>query len=156
MKTIHANISQTAAEARNSYRSRIELLRSRAELLIGRDKLLMTMYLDNGNTFRQMALLAGTSEASIARRIRRVTRRLIDGEYITCIRNRDRFTKGEMAVAKDYFLLGLSIRKIAAKRQCSFYRIRKHLKKIQRLIDEINADKKSEKSEVRSNEYGYF
>ena len=142
MKTIHANISQTTAEARSSYRSRIELLRNRAELLIGRDKLLMTMYLDNGNTFRQMALLAGTSEASIARRVRRVTRRLIDGEYITCIRNRDRFTKGEIAVAKDYFLLGLSIRKIAAKRQCSFYRIRKHLKKIQRLIDELNADEK--------------
>jgi len=142
MKTIHANISQTAAEARNSYRSRIELLRSRAELLIGRDKLLMTMYLDNGNTFRQMALLAGTNEANIARRIHRVTRRLIDGEYITCIRNRDRFTKDEMAVAKDYFLFGLSIRKIAAKRQRSFYRIRKHLKRIQRLIDELNADEK--------------
>ena len=143
MKTVHANISQRAAEARNAYRSRIELLRSRAELLTGRDKLLMTMYLDNGNTFRQMALLAGASEASIARRIRRVTKRLIDGEYITCLRNRDRFTRGEMAVAKDYFLLGLSIRKIAAKRQCSFYRIRKHLKKIQWLVDEINADKKS-------------
>ena len=142
MKTIHANISQTAAEARNSYRSRIELLRSRAELLTGRDKLLMTMYLDNGNTFRQMALLAGTNEANIARRIHRVTRRLIDSKYITCFRNRDRFTKAEMAVAKDYFLLGLSIRKIAAKRHRSYYGVRKTLKEIQRLIGEINADKK--------------
>ena len=145
MKTIHANISQTAAEAMNTYRSRIELLRSRAEMLAGRDKLLMTMYLDNGNTFRQMALLAGTSEASIARRIHRVTKRLIDSKYITCIRNRDRFTGAEMMVAKDYFLLGLSIRKIAAKRQRSFYGVRKTLKGIQRLIDEISADEKSVK-----------
>ncbi len=145
MKTIHANISQTAAEARNTYRSRIELLRSRAEMLAGRDKLLMTMYLDNGNTFRQMALLAGTSEASIARRIHRVTKRLIDSKYITCIRNRDRFTGAEMTMAKDYFLFGLSIRKIAAKRQRSFYGVRKTLKEIQRLIDEISADEKSVK-----------
>lgn len=134
MKTIHTNISPMTSKAKNEYRDRIDLLRSRVNLLTGKDKLLMTMYLENGNSFRQMARLAGTNEASIARRIHKVTKRLIDGEYITCLRNRDKFTETEMAIAKDYFLLGLSIRKIAGKRHRTYYRVREILKKIQRLV----------------------
>ncbi|MHC4266422.1 MAG: hypothetical protein ACYSUK_10890 [Planctomycetota bacterium] len=34
---------------------RINLLRSRVEMLKGKDKALLKMYLDNGNTFRQIA-----------------------------------------------------------------------------------------------------
>ncbi len=103
-------------------------------LLSGKDKMLMTMYLENSNSFRQMSRLAGVNESSIARQINRVTKRLLDGEYITCLRNRDKFSKREMGVAKDYFLSGLSMKKIAGKRHCSYYRVRKTLKKIQRLI----------------------
>jgi len=134
MERIHANISQKSMEAKNTYRDRIDLLRSRVELLTGKDKLLMTMYLENGNSFRQMAQLAGVNEANIARRIYKVTKRLIDGEYITCLRNRDKFTKTEMTIAKNYFLMGLSIRKIATRHNVSYYRVRKTLKKIQRLV----------------------
>ena len=134
MKMIHANISHETVNSKTIYRDRIDMLRSRVNLLAGKDKLVMTMYLDNGNSFRQMARLAGVNEANIARRIHRVTKRLIDGEYITCLQNKDKFTDTEMAVAKDYFLMGISIRKIAKKRRCSYYRIRETLKKIQKLI----------------------
>jgi len=134
MQTVHENIAQEALEARKTVRDRIELLRSRVSLLTGRDRLLMTMYLENGNTFRQMARLAGVNEANIARRIHKVTKRLIDGEYITCLRNRDKFTEAELAMAKDYFLLGLSQKKIALKRDCSTYQVRKILKRIQHLV----------------------
>jgi predicted DNA-binding protein YlxM (UPF0122 family) len=133
MHTIHANIPQNASKAKNVYRNRIELLRSRVSLLTGKDKLLMTMYLENGNSFRQMARLAGVSEASIARRIHNITKRLINGEYITCLRNRDNFTRTEMAIAKDYFLLGLSQRKIASRRDYSIYQVHKILQRIQQL-----------------------
>jgi len=134
METIHTNIPQGTSKAKNKCRDRIELLRSRANMLAGKDKLLMTMYLENGNSFRQMAQLAGTSEAIIARRIHKVSKRLIDGEYITCIKNRDKFSESEMAIAKDYFLLGLSIRKIAGRRHWTYYRVRETLKKIRRLV----------------------
>ncbi len=43
-----------------------------------------------------------------------------------------------MAVARDYFLAGLSIRKIAEKYRFSYYRIRKTLKKIQNMVRIIN------------------
>jgi predicted DNA-binding protein YlxM (UPF0122 family) len=138
VKRIHKNISQESLQAKNEVRDRIDLLRSRAALLTGKDRLLMTMYLDNSNTFRQMARLAGVNEANIARRIHGIIKRLIDGEYITCLRNREIFSNTEMAIAKQYFLLGWSIKKIANKQGCSYYRTRKSLKKIQRLVQIVN------------------
>ena len=135
MKKIHENITHRTSKIKKEYRDRIDLLRSRVSMLTGKDKLLMTMYLSNSNSFRQMARLAGVSEVSIARRIRKITKRLIDGEYITCLRNRDKLTRGEMAVAKDYYLLGLSQRRISLKRNYSIYRIGKILTRIQQLTN---------------------
>lgn len=143
MKKINANTPQSALAGKNAYRDRIDLLRSRVGLLSGRDKLLMTMYLNNGNSFRQMARLAGVNEATIARRIHRIIKRLIEGEYIACLRNRDRFKKTELAVAKDYFLLGLSQKKIAEKCSCNVYQIRKILRKIQELVATTGAEDSS-------------
>ena len=134
METVHKNIPQETQEARNGQRDRIEMLRSRVGLLAGKDRLLMTMYLENGNSFRQMARLAGVDETSIAKKIRKIAKRLIDGEYITCLRNRSRFSPAEMDVARDYFLTRLSIRKIAEKRDTTYYGVRKILKKIEGLI----------------------
>jgi predicted DNA-binding protein YlxM (UPF0122 family) len=140
MEAIHQNISDERKETRNIYRDRIDLLRSRVELLTGKDRLLMTMYLENGNSFRQMARLAGVNETSIARRIHKVTQRLIDSEYITCLRNRDKFASNEMAVARDYFLSGLSIKKISRRRRLTYYSVRQTLKKIQKLVEIIGTD----------------
>jgi predicted DNA-binding protein YlxM (UPF0122 family) len=136
MEGIHENISMGAARERNEYRNRIDLLRRRVSLLAGEDRLLMTMYLENGNSFRQMARLAGVSESSIGRRVRKIAKRLTNGAYITCLRNRDKFTGGEMATARDYFLQGLSIKKIATKRYLTYYRVQETLKKIKRLIED--------------------
>jgi len=138
---IHKNISQKSLQAKTEVRDRIDLLRSRIALLTGRDRLLMTMYLDNANTFRQMARIAGVNEANIARRIHKIIKRLIDGEYITCLRNREIFSNAEMIIAKQYFLLGWSIRKIANEQGCSYYHVRKSLKKIQRLVRIVDVDK---------------
>lgn len=143
MERIHNNVSESVSEAKNECRKRIDLLYSRISLLSGKDKLLMTMYLKNGNTFYQMAKLIGVNEVTVARRIHKIVNRLIDGEYIVCLRNRDKFTGREMDIAKAYFLMGLSIRKIAAKHHTSTYRIRGTLKKVQELVELVNSNKKS-------------
>lgn len=137
MKQIHAKMSQGCLEAKNVYRDRIDLLQGRVGLLGGKDKLLMTMYLRNGNTFRQMARLAGVNEVTIARRIHKLTQRLIDGEYITCLRNRERFSRREMGIAKDYFLRGLSMKRIAERRSASYYSVRQTMKKIQGIVGAV-------------------
>jgi predicted DNA-binding protein YlxM (UPF0122 family) len=134
MKKIHVNISKATQEAKNRHRDQIDLLRSRLNLLNGKDKVMMTMYLENGNSFRQIARLTGVSEARIARRIRGLTKRLIDGQYIVCLRNRNKLTGYQMTIARDYFLTGLSIKKIAAKRHESIYNVRKLLRKISSVL----------------------
>ena len=140
MKKIYENVSQAKLGATGKYRNGVDMLRQRLSMLRGEDKLLMTMYWENGNSLRQISKLAGVNRATIARRIHKLTKRLMEGQYITCLRNRNRFTKREMAVAKDYFMLGMSIKKIAGKKQWSSYRVRQTLSKIKRLLATMNSD----------------
>ncbi len=127
-------MSEKLAQLKRAYRDEIDLLRSRIKLLSGQDRLLLTMYLDKGTSFRQMAQLTGISDTIIARRIYNLIRRLADGQYITCLRNRSRLTDAELAIARDRFLMGLSRRKIAPKYKLTEYRVRKTLEHIQEII----------------------
>jgi len=138
MKRTYGQTPEGAGAAGKAERNRIELLRSRLHLLDGMDRLLMTMHLENGNSFRQIARLVGMNEASIARRIKKITKRLADGEYIKCLRSRGRFTKQELAIAKDYFLSGEPIRKIAEKRGCTYYHIHKNIERIKEVVAEVS------------------
>jgi predicted DNA-binding protein YlxM (UPF0122 family) len=135
MKRIHENITGRSVSVKGLNRGRIELLRSRLNLLTGTDKLLMTMYVKHGNSIRQIARVRGTTEASIARKIHTITERLTDGPYIRCLRNRDKLTARQLAIARDYYLTGLSIRRIAAKRRWSYYRVHETLNEIQSIIN---------------------
>jgi predicted DNA-binding protein YlxM (UPF0122 family) len=136
MKRIHENIAEHIINVKDLRRDEIELLRSRLSLLSGTDKLLMTMYIRNGNSIRQIARIRGASETSIARRIRAVSKRLVNGPYIDCLRCRDRLTSLQLAIAKDYYLMGLSMRRIAAKRRWSYYRVRDTLIEIRSILNE--------------------
>ena len=110
---------------------RIEVLRSRAGLLKGRDRYLMEMYLDNANTFRQMARLSGVNEANVARRIHKLVRRLLDGQFITCLRASTNLTDAEKEMARAYLVEGTPMREIAKKYGTSYYAVRTLIKKIQ-------------------------
>jgi predicted DNA-binding protein YlxM (UPF0122 family) len=135
MKRIHENIAEQTNNIKDLYRGRIELLRSRLNLLSGMDKLLMTMYIKHGNSIRQIARIRGASETSVARRIRAITERLTDGPYIECLRNRDKLTSRQLNIAKDYYLMGLSMRRIAAKRRWSYYRVRDAIIEIRNIVN---------------------
>jgi predicted DNA-binding protein YlxM (UPF0122 family) len=137
MKRIHENISEQTINVKGLHRGGIEMLRSRLNLLAGTDKLLMTMYIEHGNSIRQIARIRGAAESSIARRIRAISKRLTDGPYIDCLRCRDKLTGLQLAIAKDYYLMGLSMRRIAAKRRWSYYRVRDTLIGIQSIVDEL-------------------
>lgn len=134
MKRIHENIAKQTSNVKGRHRGGIELLRSRLNLLSGTDKLLMTMYIEHGNSIRQIARIRGVSETSVARKIRAITKRLTDGPYINCLRNRNKLTGRQLAIAKDYYLMGLSMRQIAAKRCRSYYRVRDTINEIQNIV----------------------
>jgi predicted DNA-binding protein YlxM (UPF0122 family) len=134
MRDLYENVSQETIAVAGSHRAEIELLRGRLKLLDGKDKILMTMYMENCNSIRQIARLLDVDEMKIARRIQKLTKSLIDSEYLECLRARDRFTSNQLNIARDYFLSGMSIRKIAAKRKRSCYCIRKIILDIQNLV----------------------
>jgi predicted DNA-binding protein YlxM (UPF0122 family) len=115
----------------------IQLLRDRLFLLTGKDRVLMTMYLEDGHNFRQISQLTGYSETSIARRIRILSSRLLNCEYITCLKNRSKFTATEMNIAKHYFLLGLPMKKIAVQMQLSYYSVRNTIKRINNILNNL-------------------
>jgi predicted DNA-binding protein YlxM (UPF0122 family) len=120
-------------KAEADFKDRIELLRSRVGLLAGRDRALMQIYLDNSGTFSQMAKIASVNEANVARRIHKLVRRLLDGQYITCLRNRDKFTQEQIEMARDYFVDGLPMSEIANRHEATYYTVRQTMKLIQRL-----------------------
>jgi DNA-directed RNA polymerase specialized sigma subunit len=96
-------------------------------MLTGKDKVLMKMYLEDGKTFGEMARLAGVNEGTIARILR--------GEYMMCLHGGEGLSGFERAVAKDYFLEGLSQRQIARKREVTVYQVRKALRRLQALVN---------------------
>ena len=146
MEKICKNISESLQISKEKYRDRVDLLLSRINLLSGEDRLLMIMYWEKGNNLSQISRLAGVGRLNIARRIHKITERLMEGKYITCLRYRDRFTILEMDVAKEYFLLGLSMKTIASKRGWSYYRVRGILQRIQLVLELVSEDSNGELS----------
>jgi predicted DNA-binding protein YlxM (UPF0122 family) len=141
MRMVHGNLPESVVKGRRERRGRVDLLVSRIELLGGMDKVIMTMYLVNGNTFRQIAQLMGVNESNVSRRIRRLIKRISDGGYMTCLRNRERFRREELDVAREYFLLGWSMKRIARERGMTFYRARKMVKRIEGVVKAVEAKK---------------
>lgn len=134
MKRTPENISAETPDVRGGQRWRADVLRSRLSMLDGTDRVLMTMYVQNGNSCRQIARLCGVSETTVARRIDAIVKRLMDGQYIRCLRSRRKLSSDQMAIAKDFFVMGLPMSQIAERRRSSVYRVRKALLEIRDLV----------------------
>ncbi len=113
----------------------VDLLRRRAAILSRADRTLVLMYLEKGSRFSEIAQVSGLNEANVARRINKLVGRLMDGQYITCVRHRALLGTLNVAIAKDRLIEGLSVRRIAAKRRTTIYRVRRGLVQIQLLLD---------------------
>jgi predicted DNA-binding protein YlxM (UPF0122 family) len=116
-----------------------ELLQTRVHLLTGRDKTLLATYLEDGKSFRQIARLTGVRPTTIARRIRRILKRLTDETYLSCLANRDHFSDLEMAIVTDHLVQGLSMVRISRDRNLSYYRVREAVLKAQKFAMSIRA-----------------
>jgi predicted DNA-binding protein YlxM (UPF0122 family) len=136
MKRIHSNTPHKTLKAGNQHREQFDLLRYRLDTMNERDRVLMKMYLDNGISIRQIARLLGVSETQVSRKIHKLSKRLTSKKYIQCVRNRDRLTKFQMSVAKDFYMKGISIRRIASKQKTTRYFIRKTLENIQSVLED--------------------
>lgn len=125
-----------AAGGKSRPRKSLELVQGRTNMLTGEDRSLLKMYIEKGTSFAEMARLAGTGEQRIARRVRRIVGRLIDGRYVNCVRRPGKLNIEELGVSRDYFLTGLPLKSIAAKRGLTYHRARKTLKRVRRILGE--------------------
>ena len=146
------NIENTAAadfRRRGSRREAVELLRQRASLLDGKDEALMQMCLEAGSSYSRIARLVGVNESTVSRRIRAITRRLVSGPYLQCLRNHRDLSTIEMSIAKGYYLQDLPIERIAAENGWSYYRIRTTIAKINRLVaDSLRREHKPQHTSI--------
>ena len=122
------------------FADRIDLLRSRADILSGKDKELVIMYLERGVTFQQMATIVGVNRSKIARRVNKLIKVLLDDEYVMCIRNRHLLSRDEQMIARDRYIGGLSQVKIVEKREFTLYHVRKCIRRINLIIRQRKQD----------------
>ena len=126
----------TAVGGKSRPRKSLEVVQGRTNMLSGQDRSLLKMYIEKGASFAEMARLAGTGEQRIARRVRRIAGRLIDGRYVNCVRCPGKLNIEELGVSRDYFLTGLPLKMIAAKRGLTYHRARKTLKRVRQILGE--------------------
>ena len=121
------------------HREACDLLRMRADQLVGADRALMALYLEGGNSYRQIARLTGQYPTSVARRIRRISQRLLDETYPLCLQSRAAFSPFELAVIRDYFVRGFSCDKISRRHRATVYRIRSIVISARRFTASVSA-----------------
>lgn len=137
-------VSQNDLERRLDRRRYFEKLRMRSEMLIGKERVMMKMYLDGSCNFSELGQLLGVNESSVSRKINAIIKRLLRVDDIALIRNSGEFSFIDEAIGRDYFICGLTQNQISEKRMCSVYKVKKTLNQIQRFID------KQKESQYRS------
>ena len=131
-------VNDEAKAGFGGYRGAAEVLESRLEFLDGKEKIMMTMRVRQGATFGQIAALMGMHEASVARLVRKIRSRLLKGAFITCLKKRESLTDEQLAIARDYYVLRLSIPTIANKHNCTLYHVRMVLSQLADFIVAAN------------------
>jgi hypothetical protein len=107
----------------------VEVLRARLEWLDTEDRVLLKTYLEAGSSFDEIARLTGMNRSSVCRRIHRLIRRLHDETYARCEADGASFDKRELAVIRDHFVRGVSVKRISRDRRLGYYRVRAILQK---------------------------
>ena len=118
------------------FADKIDLIRSRARLLEGKDKALADMYFERGVSIRQMSKMSGVSETTISRRVRKLKERLLGREYLICLRSSHLLDHNCIKIASDRFVKGMSIKKIAEGNGISVYKVKKILTKIDDVVEQ--------------------
>jgi hypothetical protein len=101
-----------------------EVLRERLDLLDTEERVLLRTYWEAGSSFDAIARLTGMNRSTVCRRIHRLIRRLSDETYVLCEADRTRFPTSELAVIRDYFVRGFSLKRICRDHDLGYYRAR--------------------------------
>ena len=115
-------------------RTETDKIRCRAQRLPDPDRTLVTMYLDNANSYRQMAKLTGLNESTVARRIRKIINKLRDDRLNAVLTAGKTLTQRQKKIANDYFLRSMTLKEIAKTHRTSYYNVRKTVGSIHKTL----------------------
>jgi hypothetical protein len=135
LKMLDLNNMSVEVDRRQEWAGQVDVLLMRLELLELRDRVLVEAYIKHNVPVRLLALLSGRRRESVARQMKRLIGRVLAEEYITIVRNKDMFSRKELDVAYDCFLLGLGYRAIAVKRKLNMAATRKIIRTLRKEIE---------------------
>ena len=119
-----------------------EKLILRIPLLESEDRVLMTLYLEDGHSYGEIAHLTGTRATTVSRRIRKIVRRLTDETYQRCMNPQPVFDATELAVIRDHCVRGLSGQEISRRHNISHYRVRSIIQRAHLFADSVRRREK--------------
>ncbi len=104
----------------------IEKIPGRVELLNDKDRAFINLFLAS-QSFRNIAAAAQVHEATVARRIKKIVKRISDNDFIIAISDRT-LTPLERKVLREHCIDGLPMNRIAEKNKISYCQVRKLIK----------------------------
>ena len=137
LKNISENTDYRQAQLR-----RLDLLSVRMELLAPCDRVLLEMRYKHDVSFEKIATLSGIRASTIAYRTNRMVARLLSDDYINIMRTKENFTRRELEISYDHFLLGLGIKAISAKRGIPRNVVRLSIMQIKNWLEKMNEGSK--------------
>jgi predicted DNA-binding protein YlxM (UPF0122 family) len=140
MNTGYKQLAKDKQKDVQRFRDRAEILRNRALLLDEPHRTLIISYLDNENSFRQIAKLTGVNEATISRKIKKIINRLEKNTHLVTGSNIKNLSDKQRRIAKDFFLKGISVRRLSRKYRMSYYKVKNIIHTVESI--KINHSKK--------------
>lgn len=134
MNTGYETLTQNNQQAVKDLRTETDKIRCRAQRLPDPERTLVTMYLDNANSYRQIARLTGLNESTVSRRIRKIIRKLRNDRLNAALVAGDTLTQRQKKIARDYFLLSMTLKQIADAHHTSYYNVRKTVRSIHKTL----------------------
>jgi DNA-directed RNA polymerase specialized sigma subunit len=133
MNTGYTTLTRLNQDRTLNLRSKVEKIRKRAEQLAEPERTLVRMFLDNANSFRQISQLLGISEASVSRRVKKIIGRLSDPSIDGVLNKGDKLGRRQRKIARDFFLRGMTVKKIAHKYGMTYYNTRRIINLLRKL-----------------------
>ncbi|MFA5783574.1 MAG: hypothetical protein WC962_01710 [Phycisphaerae bacterium] len=143
---LNESLIQTNQDAALHLRDAVESLCEKADQLAEPDRTLVRMYLENANSFRQMAKLLGVSEVTVSRRVKKIIARLNEPQTESLFNTKIRLKPKQRKIATAYFINGQGVETISRKYRLSCYKIRK-------VINSLRKNKPAAKHKIKIRSY---
>ncbi len=136
MNTGYLNLSYIGQYDVADLRPDTQTLLQRAQQLSEPDRTVVTMYLQNAASFRQIAKLTDLSESAVARRIRKILAVLSDEKLNALLTSGKLLSRRQKKVIRDHFFGGLTLGDIARKHKMSYYNARRIVRVVRKIIQQ--------------------